>query len=259
MKKLLLGILLVVPAALFAQSPFDGTWMTKLDTAQFPTKPERYSLNKGMYECITCVPKVNVKADGNDQKVSGHPYYDTIAAHVVNANTVEIIEKKDNKTVYTETDTVSPDGNTLSTKFTDTTEAKPVEGDLTYTRLGKGAVGAHPLSGSWRMEKASNISKEGLTVTYQSTPDGMKMSDPRGESYEVKFDGKFVPINGDPGHTMVTLKRINANTIEETDQRDGKVVGISRMTVAPDGKSIRVEFQDKEQGTMTTYTMEKQS
>ncbi len=37
--------------------------MTKLDTAHFPKKPNRYLLNKGMYECSSCVPKFNEKAD----------------------------------------------------------------------------------------------------------------------------------------------------------------------------------------------------
>jgi hypothetical protein len=51
MKKLLLPLVLLASATLFAQSPFDGTWMTKLDTAQFPTKPDQYSLKMGI--CFT--------------------------------------------------------------------------------------------------------------------------------------------------------------------------------------------------------------
>lgn len=258
MKKLLFAVVLLAPVILLAQSPFDGTWMTKLDTAQFPTKPQTFTLNKGMYECITCVPKVAVKADGSDQKVTGHPYYDTLAARVVDASSVEIIQKKDGKIMYTETDTVSPDGSTLSSKFTDQTEAKPVDGDVTMTRVSKGPTGSHAVSGSWRMAKANNISSNGLTVTYQGTANGLKMSDPNGESYDATFDGKFVPVNGDPAHATVALKRINANTIEETDQVDGKITGVSRMTLAPDGKSINVEFTDELQGTTTKYTMEKQ-
>ena len=89
MKKLLLVLVLLASATLFGQSPFDGTWMTKLDTAKFPTKPDKYSLHNNMYECLTCVPSVAVKADGTEQKVTGHPYYDTIAVHVVNASSVE--------------------------------------------------------------------------------------------------------------------------------------------------------------------------
>lgn len=239
---------------------FDGTWMTKLDTAQFPTKSANYTLDKGIYECLTCVPKVVVKADGSDQKVTGHPDYDTVAARVASADSVEIVNKKYGRIVYTETDKVSWDGNMLTQKFTDTTEAQPVIVETTYTRLGKGPVGAHAISGSWQMVSnvLSNVSSNALTVTYKVTVDGLQMSTPNGESYDAKFDGKFVPINGDPGHTMVSLKRINANTIEETEQQEGKIVSVERMTVSKDSKSIQVEYTDKLSEMTTKFTMEKQ-
>jgi len=259
MKKLLLAAVLLASATLFAQSPFDGTWMTKLDTAKFPTKPDKYSLTNNMYECLTCVPKVAVKADGNDQKVTGHPYYDTIAVKVVNASSVEIIQKKDGKVMYTDTATVSSDGNMLNDKFADMTGTQPVTGEVTSTRVGPAPAGAHALSGAWRTSKVNSVSSNGLTVTYKGTADGLKMSDPNGNSYDAKFDGKDYPIQGDPGHTMVSLKRIGNDTIEETDKRDGKVVGVNRMTVSKDGKSISVEYTDKQHGTTTTFTMEKQS
>src|SRR5271169_2037235 len=86
MKKLLLAAVLMASATLFAQSPFDGTWMAKLDTATLPEKPDHYTLSNNMYECLTCVPKYSIKADGTDQKVTGHPYYDTVAVKVVNAS-----------------------------------------------------------------------------------------------------------------------------------------------------------------------------
>ena len=259
MKKMLLPLVLLASATLFGQTPFDGTWMTKLDTAKFPTKPDQYSLNNNMYECLTCVPKYAVKADGTDQKVTGHPYYDTVAVNVVNASSVEIIQKKDGKVMGSDTQTVSADGNTLNDKFTDTTGTKPVTGEVTSTRVSPGPTGSHAVSGSWRTSKVNTVSSNGLTVTYQGTADGLKMSDPNGNSYDAKFDGKDYPIQGDPGHTMVSLKRIGDDTIEETDKRDGKVVGVSRMTVSKDGKSIQVEYTDKQRGTTTSYTMEKQS
>jgi hypothetical protein len=259
MKKLLFIVVLLASATLFAQTPFDGTWVTKLDTAKFPTKPDKYSLTNNMYECLTCVPKVSVKADGNDQKVTGHPYYDTIAVKVVNASSVEFIQKKEGKVLYADTATVSADGKTLSDKFTDTSGTQPVTGEMISTRVSAGPAGSHPLSGAWRTSKFSNISSNGLTVTYQGTADGLKMSDQNGNSYDAKFDGKDYPIQGDPGHTMVSLKRVGNDTIEETDKRDGKVAGVARMTVSKDGKSIQVEYTDKLHGTTTSYTMEKQS
>lgn len=259
MKKLLFAVVLLASATLFAQSPFDGTWMTKLDTAKFPAKPEKYSLTNNMYECLTCIPKLDVKADGHDQKVTGHPYYDTIAVKVVNASSVEFTEKKDGKVMATDTRTVSSDGNMLNDKFTDMTGSQPVTGEIKSTRVGPGPAGSHALSGAWRTSKVEGVSSNGLTVTYQGSANGLKMSDPNGNSYDAKFDGKDYPIQGDPGHTMVSLKRIGDDTIEETDKRDGKVVGVNRMTVSKDRKFIHVEFIDKERGTTTTATMEKQS
>src|SRR5712692_8241678 len=143
------------------------------------------------------------------------------------------------------TETVSADGNTLNDKFTDTTGTQPVTGEVTSTRVSPGPAGSHAISGSWRTEKVNSVSSNGLTVTYQGTADGLKMSDPNGASYDAKFDGKDYPIQGDIGHTMVSLKRISANRIEETDKRDGKIVGVARMTVSPDGKTMHVNYDDR--------------
>jgi hypothetical protein len=259
MRKLLLAAVLMASATLFAQSPFDGTWMAKLDTAKLPAKPDHYTLSNNMYECLTCVPKYSVKADGTDQKVTGHPYYDTVAVKVVNASSVEIIQKKDGKVMGSDVETVSSDGKMMTDKFTDNSGTQPVTGEATASRVGAGPAGSHAISGEWRAEKLSNFSNNGLLVTYKASADGLKMSDPNGNSYDAKFDGKDYPINGDPGHTMVSLKKIDANNIEETDKRDGKVVGVNHLSVSKDGKTMHIEFDNKEQGTTFKITLEKQS
>ena len=127
------------------------------------------------------------------------------------------------------------------------------------TGYAPGPAGSHALSGSWREEKVNSISANGLTVTYKGTPDGLQMSDQNGDSYDAKFDGKDYPINGDPGHTMVSLKRIGGDTIEETNKRAGKVIGVLRMTVSKDGKTIQAEYTNKERATKTSFVMEKKS
>jgi hypothetical protein len=259
MKKSLLALMLLVSATLFAQTPFDGTWVMKLDTAKLPAKPDKYTLTNNKYECLTCVPKVEVTADGTDQKVTGHPYFDTVAVHVVDASSVEIIEKKDGKVMYTDKESVSPDGKTLADKFTDNTGTQTVTGEVTSKRVSAAPAGSHAISGAWRQEKFNTMSDNGLKVKYEGTENGLKMSDLNGNSYDAKFDGKDYPINGDPAHTMVTLKRIGNDTIEETDKRDGKVVAVYRMTISADGKSIKAEYNDKLHGTTMSFTMQKQS
>jgi hypothetical protein len=258
MKKLL-ACLIFLPAMLFAQTPFDGTWVANLDTAQLSKKPHTYLLDKGMFSCSSCVPKINVKADGQDQKVTGSPYFDTVGIHVVDANTVEEVEKKDGKVVYKTSRVVSADGKTLTDSFEDDSESKPVTGEEVYSLVSKGPAGSHALSGSWREEKLANISSNGITVSYQSTADGLKMSDTNGQSYDAKFDGKDYPIEGDPGHTLVSLKKVDANSVEETDKRDGKVVGMAHISISADGKSMKIVFTDKERGTTSTFMLEKKS
>ena len=84
------------------------------------------------------------------------------------------------------------------------------------------------------------------------------MSDQAGDSYTAKFDGKDYPYKGDPGTTSVSLKKIDANTIEETYKRNGKVIIVNRMTVAPDGKTLSANFEDKLRSVTFKSTAEKQ-
>jgi len=56
--------------------------------------------------------------------------------------------------------------------------------------------------------------------------------------------GKEYPIVGDPGHTRVSLKRLDDNTVEEIDHRQGKVVDEIRLAAAKDGKTVQVTDKD---------------
>ena len=163
MKKLLfvgLAILLLMPVVASAQNAFDGTWKIDLKKAEFPKKPDVYLLQNGMYQCKTCVPPIDIKADGQDQKVIGHPYFDSMAIKVVNDHEIEETDKKNGKTVATSTTTVSSDGNTVMFSFSDSsnTNADPVTGKGEEIRVAKGPAGSHAISGSWRTTKLENLS-----------------------------------------------------------------------------------------------------
>jgi hypothetical protein len=84
------------------------------------------------------------------------------------------------------------------------------------------------------------------------------MSDQTGDSYSAKFDGKDYPYKGDPGITSVSLKRIDANTIEETDKRDGKPISVARFTVSPDGRTMTIHVHDILHGTRAKFEATKQ-
>src|ERR1700739_2082656 len=101
MKKLLLfGLLmeLLMPVLATAQSDFDGTWKVDFNKTVMPNEPDVFLLQTGNYQCKTCIPIVNVKADGEDHSVTGNPYYDTVHIKVLDDRSVERTEKRNAKT-----------------------------------------------------------------------------------------------------------------------------------------------------------------
>jgi len=243
-----------------AQSAFDGTWKVNLDTAKFPEKPDEFLLKDGMYQCKTCVPPIEVKADGQDQKVTGQPYFDTLSVKVVDDRTIEETQKKNGKTVGTSKSWVSPDGNTMMFEFNDSsaTNADPVTGKGQSTRVAKGPAGSHAISGSWRLAKIDDVSDNGLSFTFKVTGDTVEMTSPTGQSYTAKLDGTDAPYKGDPGTTSVSVMKKGPNTLEETDKRDEKVIAVSVMTVSADGKTMKIATEDKLRGTHSDFDATKQ-
>jgi hypothetical protein len=262
MKKLiLLGILsaFLFPFTMFGQSNFDGTWKIDLTSAQFPKKPDVFLLQNGTYDCKSCVPPISVKADGQDHPVTGHPYYDTVSVKVIDNNTIEETDKRAGKTVAVTKLTVSADGKTLHFDFTDSsnTNADPVKGQGISTRVEAGPAGSHAISGSWRITTIQNLSSNAVTFTLKVDGDTLNMTNPTGQSYAAKLDGTDAPYSGDPGITTVSVKRIDKNTIEETDKRDGKPITVARMTVSPDGKTMTFVVHDLLQGTTSRFSATK--
>jgi len=250
---------LLIPVLAAAQSPFDGTWKVDMNKVDFPKKPYVYSLQNGMYECKSCVPPIEVKADGMDQKVTGHPYYDTVAIKVVSDSEVQETDKKNGKVVATNTLTVAPDGKTLTFQFSDSsnTNAAPVTGKGESMRVGaKPPAGANMITGSWRQTKLENISDNGIMWTYKVSGDQLTMTSPTGQSYTAKMDGTEAPMKGDPGITSVSVKKTGNNTIEETDMRNGKVIGVMKATI--NGNTMTATYDDKLQGSTMKYTATKQ-
>ena len=255
--RILISALLLVPAAALASSAFDGTWKTRLDSMKTTGKPDVIAVVDGTYTCSSCQGDIKVKADGADHTVTGNDYYDSVAVKIVDPKTIEITDKLAGKVIVTNTMTVSPDGSTLSGKFTDYSGAKPATGAYTEKRVAAAAAGAQPISGSWQQDKASEANDALSTVSYEMAGDHFSMHW-NGQSYDAKFDGKEYPVTGDPGHTVVTLKRIDANTVVETDRRKGKVTDEIRIAASKDGKTVDVTDKDLVRGQTTTYTLEKQ-
>jgi hypothetical protein len=222
-----------MPGLAAAQSAFDGTWKINMNKVEFSKRPEVYLLQGGVYQCKTCVPPVDVKADGQDHKVTGDPYSDSISVKVLDDRTIEQTSKKDGKIVATSKTTVSPDGNTLTFVFTDSsnTNGAPVTGKGESTRVAKGPAGSNAISGSWRIAKFETLSDNAITWTYKVSGDELTMTSPTGQSYSAKLNGTEAPYKGNPGTSGVSVKLVGKNTLEETDKRGDKVISVTKMDV----------------------------
>jgi hypothetical protein len=252
--KWLIFLLVLLSSTAFSQSPFDGAW---LFTPQLAAEPAVYLLAKGIFRCSGCWPNMEIAADGDDHKVAGAPYWDTVNVQIVDAHTVVFIARKAGKTMFTEVDAVTSDGNTLTQVVKDTTEAATVTLETRNRRIAKATAGSHAISGSWRAYE-THRSRNGSITQYKCTADGFSAETPLGEKFSAKFDGKDYPVEDDPAGTMVSAKLLNPSEVELATKRNGKLVAIKQMSVAPDGKSIHVVFKNGEGETISVFDLQKQ-
>jgi hypothetical protein len=237
--KICVSTLLLVPAAAFAASAFDGTWKLSLQHYQLSKKPVVLLLINGEYTCKSCLSPTTIKADGTDQKIAGDPNRDAEAVTVVDANTVTAVNKLGGKAVASLKFVVARDGKSAERVATSLVGTEPTVYTLRVARIADAPAGAHALSGTWREAKMLSASGPGTLVTYGMSDDGFTMSS-NGQSYTAKFDDKSYPVAGDPSKTKVTLKKVSDTEVVESDRQRGKVVETLDMTVSADGKLIHV-------------------
>src|SRR5215469_134531 len=150
MKLVISALLLLGSAVALAASPFDGTWKMKTDSMKITGKADQYQLVDGVYTCGSCAPEVKVKADGTDQPVTGHSYFDTVAVVVQSPTTIQVIYKLKGKQAGNTTLTAANDGKTLDGRFQDFSGTQVASGSFTETRRRAGPPGSHPVSGAWQ-------------------------------------------------------------------------------------------------------------
>ena len=219
MLRLVLALLLLGGVSA-GQSPFDGSWVSKMGE-RLPGAPISYSLTEETFRCSCAIGGIDINPDGYDHKTLETAYWDTINVQAVDARTVLLIAKKAGRTMFTEVDSVSQDGKTLTQMVKDTTEAETVTIETQSHRVEGGPAASQAISGTWRSFKASR-SLNGTLFKYTSPRDWFRAESPIGERYTAKFDGNFYPVEDDPGHTMVSAKLLNARTVELTSKRNGK-------------------------------------
>jgi hypothetical protein len=237
-------ILVTAPVFAAAVNPFDGTWRPDPQLPKPNSKPDSIQLVGGMYDCGGCRTPYKIKADGRDRAVPDNPVYDTMAITVVDPHTVKGIAKKSGVQVGELLITVSPDGISKSEKTTLTGMApKPIEVTSRYRRVAEGAPGSHAVSGVWQLID-TDVTNHAEDTTFRITDGKLLMTDLMGGSYLAKLDGTQAAYTGNPQYDMVSVKLVDAKTLEESDLKDGKVVQKRRWSLGTDDNTIHARFDD---------------
>jgi hypothetical protein len=259
MKALLLVSLAVIAGPALAASPFDGTWIVNLGAVQPPDKPNDFLLQEGSYSCRSCAPTFTIPADGAAHAIAGNPYFDNVAIKVVDARTIVETQSKAGKVLWVYTMRVSDDGQGMTTEMIDNSAVNgvPARGTIIRARVKEAPAGAHAVSGTWRATKYEGFSDSAIVFTLKTDGNRVSFSQPTGQFYSATLGGPNVPYKGDAGITTVSVARSGADTIVETDMRDGKIVSTNTMTTS-DGKTMALTFVDKLRGSTQKLTAARQ-
>jgi hypothetical protein len=124
-------------------------------------------------------------------------------------------------------------------------------------------------AGTWKLNPtkskgtADHPVAKSLVVTIKDQDGGIVL-DAEGENgtgnpvkvhYSAKFDGKDYPVTGAADYDTVSLKRIDADTMDSTNKKDGKTVTTIRSVVSKDGKTRTSTWSGKDsKGNSETWT-----
>ena len=111
-----------------------------------------------------------------------------------------------------------------------------------------------PFLGTWKLNLAKSKYNPGpppKSNTYKFSlagANGVKLiadgvgaqGNPNHREYTANYDGKDYPVTGNPDADSVSLKRVDAYTVEGTQKLAGKLVRTFRRAVSKDGKTLTV-------------------
>jgi hypothetical protein len=128
---------------------------------------------------------------------------------------------------------------------------------------------ADPLLGTWvlnvtKSTYATGSPPKSQTVTFETRGPATAMisvtvaanGTTSRREYTAKDDGKDYPFAGSQAADAVSLKRIDARTVERTDKKGGKVVSILVRKLSADGNTLTVTSKNpsgQETGNVAVY------
>ncbi len=125
----------------------------------------------------------------------------------------------------------------------------------------------NPNMGTWKLNEAKSkfppMSPKNTMVVYEAMGDKVKVTvdgvngegKPTHNEWTGMFDGKDYPLVGDRNADMRSYKKVNGNTMELTNKKDGKVTATGKIVVSADGKTRTVTVHATDaKGKKMSYT-----
>lgn len=124
---------------------------------------------------------------------------------------------------------------------------------VAVTNVSTFAQAADPFIGTWKLNvakstftpgpapKSGSVTFTAATGGFRAVIDGLGAKDEKTHwEYTGGYDGKDYPLKGNPDGELISVRRINANTVETTIKRAGKAAVTNTRTVSADGKTLTV-------------------
>ncbi|HEY3439265.1 MAG TPA: hypothetical protein VGK29_00865 [Paludibaculum sp.] len=116
-----------------------------------------------------------------------------------------------------------------------------IEGILLFgVAVALAAPAADPLIGTWSLNLEKSEIQGGLRVTIERRGEAFRYVS-GGVEFTALFGGQDFPIRGVSTHAQVSLKRVDAHTIERTYKRESVAVNRAVLRVSADGRFLTVE------------------
>ena len=123
-----------------------------------------------------------------------------------------------------------------------------------------------PMMGTWKLNEAKSKFGPGApknnTVVYEASGDNIKITvdgvdaegKPTHNEWTGKFDGKDYPVTGDAWSDSRSYKKVNGNTLDSTNKKEGKPTLHAHIVVSADGKTRTVTLHGSVNGKKITET-----
>jgi hypothetical protein len=113
--------------------------------------------------------------------------------------------------------------------------------------------------GTWKLNLAKSKYQQGqapksVTLVYEAAGEGIKVTvdqvpaDGPAIHYAVttNYDGKDVPVVGNPNADTVARTRVNATTTKLVNKKGGTILSTGTLVVSPDGKTLTITITGKD-------------